>query len=62
MVAKSKDKRVQTVLGYGSNPPFRSVFDFSYMVTVIEFLEDPVSTLTAINKAGKHGSSLLCFL
>ena len=56
MIAQAKEKQIHSVLGYGHHAPFRTVFDFTYMVTVIEFLLDPVATLKEIRKITKTGS------
>ena len=48
MISRAVEKKTHNVLGYGNYAPFRSIFDFSYMVTVIEFLDNPVETLTEI--------------
>ena len=56
MISKAKQKGVYSVLGYGDYAPFRKVFDFSYMVTVIEFLKDPVSTLKCIKRICKENA------
>jgi len=57
MIAQAKEKNTQNVLGYGHHAPFRKIFDFIYMVTVIEFLEDPVDSLKALKLVGKYGST-----
>ncbi len=53
MISKAKEKNLHNVLGYGHKPPFRRVFDFSYMVTVIEFVVNPVETLKGIKDVCK---------
>jgi len=56
MLLKAKEKGTLNILGYGHHLPFRPVFDFSYMITVIEFLDNPVETLNEISKVIKDGS------
>ena len=56
MVSIAKKKMIHNVLGFGDYAPFRCVFDFAYMVTVIEFLEDPVRTLLDIQRICKQNA------
>jgi ubiquinone/menaquinone biosynthesis C-methylase UbiE len=59
MVSEAKKKNLHIILGYSEYSPFRSVFTFAYMVTVIEFLDHPVSTLLDIKKICKHNTPLI---
>jgi SAM-dependent methyltransferase len=53
MVSVAKQKKLHIVLAYGDYAPFRTVFDFAYMVTVIEFLDDPICTFLDIQQICK---------
>ena len=57
MLSRAVEKNTHNVLGYGDHAPFRPIFDFSYMITVIEFLDNPVETLTEIKKICKDDAS-----
>lgn len=50
MLAKAAEKGLHAVLGVGETTPFReTIFDFAYMVVVIEFLPDPQTVLESVN-------------
>lgn len=60
MLAKALEKGLQTLIGVGEAMPFRRlVFDFAYMVTVIEFLSDPKTVLDSIHGIIKSNSTLV---
>jgi ubiquinone/menaquinone biosynthesis C-methylase UbiE len=59
MVSVAREKSIHNILGYGDYAPFRSVFTFAYMVTVIEFLEHPVRTLLDIKKICKNNAPIV---
>ncbi|MBN2334775.1 class I SAM-dependent methyltransferase [Candidatus Bathyarchaeota archaeon] len=60
MLARAAGRGVQSVLGTGEKLPFRlSILDFTYLVTVLEFLNDPSETLREIREASKQCSALV---
>ncbi len=51
MLARAKNRRLHCILGSAYAMPLRTgVFSFAYMVTVIEFLVEPVVSLTEASK------------
>lgn len=57
MIKKSKERGLYSILGLGNPIPIRKrVFDFSYMVTVLEFIPQPVSLLREIKEVSKPGA------
>ena len=59
MLKKATKRGMTSVLGVGEALPLRvGVLDFTYMVTVLEFLEDPMAVLGEIREAAKGGAEL----
>ncbi len=59
MLAKSVEKKLPTIMGVGEHVPLaESSMDFAYMVTTLEFLEDPVAALRQIREAMKEAATL----
>ena len=60
MLEEAKKRYNLLVTGTAENLPFRSkIFDFIYMVTVIEFLVNPLKALNNIRNNLKKGSPIL---
>jgi len=60
MLGKALEKELHTIIGVGESMPFRMlVFDFAYMVTVIEFLSDPKNVLESIYGIMKDNSPIV---
>lgn len=60
MLTKTLRKGLHTLIGVGEAMPFRrQVFDFAYMVAVIEFLSDPKIVLEAIHGMLKINSPII---
>ena len=59
MLKKAADRRMTFVLGVGDALPLRvGVLDFTYMVTVLEFLDEPVAAFCEIRETAKRGAGL----
>ena len=59
MLRKSAERGMASVLGVGDALPLRiGVIDFTYMVTVMEFLDEPVAILREIRETAKEGAGL----
>jgi len=59
MLKKATERGMASVLGVGEALPLRvGVLDFTYMVTVLEFLEDPAAVLGEIWETAKGGAEL----
>jgi len=59
MLKKAAERGMASVLGVGEALPLRvGVLDFTYMVTVLEFLEDPAAVLREIRETAKEGAEL----
>lgn len=59
MLKKAADRGMASVLGVGEALPMRvGVLDFTYMVTVLEFLDEPVTVLVEIRETAKGGAEL----
>ncbi len=59
MLTKATERGMASVLGVGEALPLRvGVLDFTYMVTVLEFLEDPAAVLREIRETAKGGAEL----
>jgi SAM-dependent methyltransferase len=59
MLKKAADRGMASVLGVGDALPLRvGVLDFTYMVTVLEFLDEPVAVLREIRETAKRGAGL----
>ena len=59
MLSLARRRGLPSVLGDASAPPFRSCLDFAFMVTVLEFLPDPVGALRAIGGSLRAGAPLV---
>lgn len=60
MLVKAIEKGLHTIIGFGESMPLRMlVFDFAYMVTVIEFLSDPKIVLGSIYSIMKRDSPIV---
>ncbi|EMR74052.1 methylase involved in ubiquinone/menaquinone biosynthesis [Thaumarchaeota archaeon SCGC AB-539-E09] len=59
MLKKAKDRCLFCILALGYPLPFRrGLFDFSYMVTVLEFIYKPVVLLNEIRETAKQSAPL----
>ncbi len=59
MLDKAKDRGLLCVIGYGDFLPIRmNVIDFSYMVTVLEFITEPEKVFKEIKKTAKDNAVL----
>ena len=59
MLKKAADRGMASVLGVGEALPMRvGVIDFTYMVTVLEFLDEPAAVLEEIRETAKGGAEL----
>jgi len=59
MLKKATERGMASVLGVGEALPLRvGILDFTYMVTVLEFLEDPAAVLGEIRETAKRGAEL----
>ena len=59
MLKKAADRGMLSVLGVGDALPLRvGVLDFTYMVTVLEFLDEPVAVIGEIRETAKRGAGL----
>lgn len=60
MLAKARDREIITAMGVGENLPFRrDVMEFTYMVTVIEFLEDPAEVFSQVRDIAKPNAPVI---
>ncbi len=60
MLRLARERCMHAIVGVGEYPPLRSgSMDFAYMVTVVEFLEDPSSVFEAIGGLLKEKGVLL---
>jgi len=51
MLAKARERKLPAIMGVGEHVPFiEASLDFCYMVTTLEFLEDPVAALIQIKE------------
>jgi ubiquinone/menaquinone biosynthesis C-methylase UbiE len=59
MLKKAFERGMASILGVGDALPLRvGVLDFTYMITVLEFLEKPVEVLEEIRETAKRGAGL----
>ena len=59
MLKKAHERELPSILGVGDNIPLRKgLIDFNYMVTVLEFLNDPVKLFNEIRENSKENASL----
>lgn len=59
MLSQAKKRDIISILGVGENLPFRKgVLDFMYLVTVVEFLDDPFTVFKDICKTLKKSGSV----
>jgi len=59
MLARARMRALPTVMAVGENLPVREAsLGFAYMVTTLEFLDDPVAALRQIMTATRRSSSL----
>ena len=59
MLKKAAERGMASVLGVGEALPLRvGVLDFTYMVTVLEFLDEPAVVLGEIRETAKEGAEL----
>ena len=59
MISRAAARGLPSVAGDGDSLPFRGVtMDFTYMVTVLEFLGDPVAVFKQVKATAKAGSPL----
>jgi ubiquinone/menaquinone biosynthesis C-methylase UbiE len=59
MLVKAKTRGLTCILGYGDSLPFRKdTLDFAYMVTVLEFIAEPVEVFKEIKQTVKEKAPL----
>jgi SAM-dependent methyltransferase len=59
MISRATGRGLPSVAGVGDHLPFRGgTLDFTYMVTVLEFLGDPAAVFREVKAAAKAGSHL----
>ena len=59
MLKKAQQRGLPCILGVGDNIPLRKMLiDFNYMVTVLEFLNNPVITFREIRSNSRENASL----
>jgi len=59
MISRAAGRGLPSVVGVGDRLPFRGgSLDFTYMVTVLEFLGDPAAVFREVRAAAKAGSPL----
>jgi ubiquinone/menaquinone biosynthesis C-methylase UbiE len=58
MITRSLQRCRYTILGSGENIPLRSVTDFVYLVTVLEFISKPEKVLNEIKRISKNPTYL----
>ena len=59
MLKKAADRGMASMLGVGDALPLRvGVLDFTYMVTVLEFIDEPVAVLREVRETAKVGAGL----
>ena len=59
MLKKAKERNLLCVLGVGDTIPLRkSLIDFNYMITVLEFLNNPVRLFKEIRESSKENACL----
>jgi ubiquinone/menaquinone biosynthesis C-methylase UbiE len=59
MLAKVRKRKLQAIMGVGEHMPITEAsLDFAYMVTTLEFLEDPVSALRQIRMTTRKAAPL----
>ena len=60
MLKKAAERGMASVLGVGEALPLRvGVLDFTYMVTVLEFLDESTAVLGEIRETAKRGAELI---
>lgn len=60
MLSKARLRDLISVLGVGGYLPFRvGVLVFTYMITVLEFLDDPVGVFEEVKRTTRHGAPLV---
>jgi len=60
MLSKARARRLHCILGVGDLLPFRrSSIDFSYMVTVLEFVDEPIALLREIGRNTRKETPLV---
>ncbi len=60
MLARASDKGLPCILGSADKMPLRDdAFDFAYMVTVMEFLTDPVAALVEASRVTTSDASIV---
>ena len=60
MIKRARGRGLAAVMGAVGNLPFKpESLDFSYMTTVLEFLDDPVKAFSEVRAAAKAGSPLV---
>lgn len=59
MIKKARKRKMPSLLGVGVPLPIRrDLLDFGYMVTVLEFLNDPVALFKEVKKYSKQNAAL----
>jgi len=59
MLAKARERKLPAIMGVGEHIPITEAsLDFCYMVTTLEFLEDPVAALKEIKETMGRAASL----
>ena len=59
MLKKARKRKLPCILGVGEPLPIRhGLLDFTYMVTVLEFLDEPVALFNEVQRVAKLGAPL----
>jgi ubiquinone/menaquinone biosynthesis C-methylase UbiE len=59
MLSKAKDRGLPCILGYGDFLPLRlDTVDFVYMITVLEFINEPIEVFKEIKQTAKENAVL----
>jgi ubiquinone/menaquinone biosynthesis C-methylase UbiE len=62
MLSKSVERCNYVILGSGENIPLRPVISFTYMVAVLEFIQDPNRVFMEAKRTTKNGSLIILFI
>lgn len=54
MIKKAKERELPCILGVGDSIPLRKLIDFGYMITVLEFLNEPIKLFKEFREQSKE--------
>ncbi|RLI03217.1 hypothetical protein DRO31_02300 [Candidatus Bathyarchaeota archaeon] len=54
MIKKAKERELPCILGVGDSIPLRKLIDFGYMITVLEFLNEPIKLFKEVRENSKE--------